>query len=140
MGSISLRTVFWIAKSPELQLNDDELHWLVAAHTGKDSLKELNYRELQTVVRVLGSMRDSAKRARRGEAGNAETAAQRRKIYMLAQELGWDKPARINGMCRRMFKVDRVEWLSYKQCSDLIEALKSMVKRKEEKDGKYIRL
>lgn len=146
MGSISLRTVFGIAKSPELQLNDDELHWLVAAHTGKDSLRELNYRELQTVVRVLGGMRDSARKARRGDAGNsgnagnAETAAQRRKIYMLAQELGWDKPARINGMCRRMFKVDRVEWLGYKQCSDLIEALKGMVKRKEEKDGKDTRL
>lgn len=139
MGSISLRTVFGIAKSPELQLNDDELHWLVAAHTGKDSLKELNYRELQTVVRVLGGMRDSARKARRADAGNpgnAETAAQRRKIYMLAKELGWDKPARINGMCRRMFKVDRVEWLSYKQCSDLIEALKGMLKRMEETDAR----
>lgn len=136
MGGISLRTVFGIAKSPELQLNDDELHWLVQAHTGKDSLKELNYRELQTVVRVLGGMRDSAKKARRGDAGNAETAAQRRKIYKLAQELGWDKPARVNGMCRRMFKVDRVEWLNYKQCSDLIEALKSMAKRKEGDSGR----
>lgn len=136
MGGISLRTVFGIAKSPELQLNDEELHWLVQAHTGKDSLKELNHRELQTVVRVLGGMRDSAKRARRGDAGNAETAAQRRKIYKLAQELGWDKPARVNGMCRRMFKVDRVERLNYKQCSDLIEALKGMVKRKEEDSGR----
>ncbi len=88
------------------------------------------------MVRVLGGMRDSAKRARRGDAGNAETAAQRRKIYKLAQELGWDKPARVNGMCRRMFKVDRVEWLNYKQCSDLIEALKGMVKRKEEDSGR----
>lgn len=136
MGNVNLRTVFGIAKSPELQLNDDELHWLVQAHTGKDSLKELNRRELQTVVRVLGGMRDSAKKARRGDTGNAETAAQRRKIYKLAQELGWDKPARINGMCRRMFRVDRVEWLSYKQCSDLIEALKSMVRRKEEEYGR----
>ncbi len=136
MGNVNLRTVFGIAKSPELQLNDDELHWLVQAHTGKDSLKELNRRELQTVVRVLGGMRDSAKKARRGDTGNAETAAQRRKIYKLAQELGWDKPARINGMCRRMFRVDRMEWLSYKQCSDLIEALKSMVRRKEEEYGR----
>ncbi len=98
MGNISLRTVFGIAKSPELRLNDDELHWLVQAHTGKDSLKELNYRELQTVVRVLGGMRDSMKRARHGDAGNAETVSQRRKIYKLAQELGWTKPARVNGM------------------------------------------
>ncbi len=137
MGNISLRTVFGIAKSPELRLNDDELHWLVQAHTGKDSLKELNYRELQTVVRVLGGMRDSMKRARQhGDAGNAETVSQRRKIYKLAQELGWTKPARVNGMCRRMFRVDRVEWLNYKQCSDLIEALKGMVKRKGEDNGR----
>ena len=33
-------------------------------------------------------------------------------------------------------RVDRVEWLNYKQCSDLIEALKGMVKRKGEDNGR----
>ena len=35
-----------------------------------------------------------------------------------------------------MFKCSRVEWLSYQQCSKLIEALKKMLERKEaEKDA-----
>ena len=50
------------------------------------------------------------------------------------KELGWDKPARVNGMCQKMFGVSAVEWLNYQQCSKLIEALKSMLKRQKEKE------
>lgn len=127
----SLRTVFGLAKSPELQLTDDELHWVCEAHTGKDSLAALNRRELQTLIRVLISMKDKQKKVRREAIGNSETAAQRRKIYMLTKELGWEKQARVNGMCKKMFGIERIEWLNHEQCSALIEALKSMVKRKE---------
>ena len=35
-----------------------------------------------------------------------------------------------------MFGVESVDWLNYMQCSDLIEALKSMVERMEKEDGK----
>ena len=133
----SIKRVWGIAKSPELKLTDEELHLLVQAHTGKDSIKALNKRELQTVIRVLGSMKDSVKKSERGKhsGGNTSTENQRKKIYKLTQELGWDKPARVNGMCRKMFGVSAVEWLDYQQCSKLIEALKNMVKRQEEKEG-----
>ena len=60
------------------------------------------------------------------------TQNQRRKVYKLMQALGWNEK-RINGMCRRMFKIDRLEWLNYKQISDLIEALKAMLERQKEK-------
>ena len=56
------------------------------------------------------------------------TANQRRKVYKLMQELGWNEK-RINGMCRRMYKIDRLEWLDYLQISNLIEALKAMIDR-----------
>ena len=46
----SIKRVWGIAKSPELKLTDEELHLLVQAHTGKDSIKALNKRELQTVI------------------------------------------------------------------------------------------
>ncbi len=62
----SIKRVWGIAKSPELKLTDEELHLLVQAHTGKDSIKALNKRELQTVIRVLGNMKDSAKKSERG--------------------------------------------------------------------------
>lgn len=131
-----IRRVWGLAKSPELKLTDEELHLVVQAHTGKDSIRTLNKRELQTVIRVLGSMKDSVKKSgcgkRRG--GNTSTENQRKKIYRLTQELGWDRPARVNGMCRKMFGVSAVEWLDYRQCSGLIEALKAMAERQEGKE------
>lgn len=129
-----IRRIWGIAKSPELKLSDEELHLLVEAHTGKDSIRELNRRECQVVIRVLLGLKDSAKKTARRSGGTTATENQRKKIYRLAQELGWDRPARVNGMCRRMFKVSAVEWLDYQQCSKLIEALKAMLERKEERD------
>ena len=82
----SIKRVWGIAKSPELKLTDEELHLLVQAHTGKDSIKALNKRELQTVIRVLGNMKDSAKKSERGRnrySGSEVTENQRKKIYKL---------------------------------------------------------
>lgn len=136
----SIKRVWGIAKSPELKLTDEELHLLVQAHTGKDSIKALNKRELQTVIRVLGNMKDSAKKSERGRnrySGSEVTENQRKKIYKLTQELGWDKPARVNGMCQKMFGVSAVEWLNYQQCSKLIEALTSKAASvRKEKESK----
>jgi len=78
----SIKRVWGIAKSPELKLTDEELHLLVQAHTGKDSIKALNKRELQTVIRVLGNMKDSAKKSERGRnrySGSEVTENQRKK-------------------------------------------------------------
>lgn len=133
-----IRKLWGIAKSPELKLTDEEVHLLVSGHTGKDSIRALSAREIRMVIHVLAGMKNSAKkdgRTPKYHRGNPATENQRKKIYRLTQELGWDKPARLNGMCRKMFGVSAVEWLDYEQCSKLIEALKSMVKREVEKDG-----
>lgn len=136
-----IRQLWGIAKSPELRLTDEELHLLVEGHTGKSSIKDLSQREMRAVIRVLVGMKDSARRSGRGQrrgSGNPATENQRKKIYRLAQKLGWDKPSRLSGMCRRMFGVTSVEWLDYTQCSKLIEALKAMGERQEggtEQDG-----
>ncbi len=133
-----IRKIWGIAKSPELKLTDEELHLVVQGHTGKDSIKALDKREAATVIRALANMKDSCKKDSWGKSrgrGNPATENQRKKAYRLAQELGWDKAARVNGMCKRMFNVGAVEWLNYQQCSKLIEALKSMAARKEAADG-----
>lgn len=129
----TLKTVWGLAKSPELQLNSEELHLLVAGYIGKDSLKELNGREIRLVVQELQRRKDSAKR-QAGETfpGNAVTVHQRKKITQLAEALGWKEEKRVNGLAQKMFGVARVEWLDYQQCSKLIEALKAMVRRQEE--------
>ncbi len=137
MAEPTIRMLFGIAKSRELALTDEELHIIVSAHTGRDSIRQLSRRELGTVIGVLIDMKNSAARnGREGrkEKGNTGTANQRKKIYKLTETLGWDKPARINGLCRKMFGIACVEWLDYRQCSKLIEALKAMAEREERQD------
>ena len=108
MASPTIRMLWGIAKSPELGMTDEELHLLVLSHTGKDSIKQLNKRELGMMVSVLADMKDSAKGAknRKRQTGNPATVNQRKKVYKLAESLGWTKKARINGFCRKMFGVE----------------------------------
>lgn len=138
MAKPTNRILWGLAKCQELSLTDEELHLIVSAHTGKDSIKQLNQRELGTVIEVLGDMKSSAIRNGgndRKTRGNTGTSNQRKKIYKLAERLGWEKQVRVNGLCKRMFGVACMEWLDYQQCSKLIEALKNMAERKEEADG-----
>lgn len=135
-----IRKIWGLAKCPELKLSDEELHLLVQAHTGKDSIRDLAPREVSSVIHALIGLKESARKGRGGQlygAGNPDTVNQRKKVYKLAQELGWDEN-RVNGMARRMFKVARVEWLTYVQCSKLIEAMKAMAGRKEAGDETVI--
>ncbi len=137
MAEPTIRMLWGLAKSQELSMTDEELHLLVSAHTGKDSIKELNKRELGKMVGILSNMKDSALRKERGNRrayGNCGTVNQRKKIYKLAEALGWEQKARVDGLCRKMFGVSVVEWLDYRQCSKLIEALKSMVERGQKKN------
>lgn len=131
----SIRMIWGIAKSPELALDDEALYSVIERETGKNSMKQLTQGELDTVCRVLQNMKDGvkapARRKRTDEGGNAKTKRQREKVYALTGELGWNGDVnRINGMCKRMFGVERLEWLDQNQCYKLIEALKKMVARK----------
>lgn len=139
--NVSLRTVWGLAKSAELHLTDEELHMIVCAQTGKDSLKLLNKGEISGMVCYLRHLKDSVRRTDRKQGhpsnrGNPSTANQRKKIAGLCRELGWEEPKRLNGFCRRMFRVDSIDWLNYSQCSTLIEALKKMAARQADTEGK----
>lgn len=135
----TIQTIWGLAKSPELSMSGEELHLLVTRETGKESIKLLNQREIRKVVLVLADMKQSVNgKCTYGKTGNKATTSQRRKVYKLVQELGWeDDPKRINGFVRRMFRVDRLEWLNDGECGQLIEALKQMVKRKKEETNEY---
>lgn len=130
----SIRVLWAIAKSPELNMEDEDLYAVVYRETGKKSLRALTGDERRTVADVLQAMKDSAARGsyakRTDEGGNTETAALRRRIFMLMKELGWS-PAQVDGLAKRMFQVERQEWLDTRQCVKLAEALKAMAARKE---------
>lgn len=130
----SIRTLWAIAKSPELSLSSEDLHALIYRETGKDSMTKLTQGEINDLARVLQNMKDGAHATaadkRTDTGGDPRTVSQRRKIYQLCGELGWnDDSRRINGFAKRMFGVERVEWLTQAQCYTLIEALKKMAER-----------
>ncbi len=126
----TIKTIWGIAKSPELSLSDEELHLFVEARTGKESLKALTQRERNLVARALAAMKP--RNCRRGNTG---TGQQRGLLWVLARDAGWDDPARLNGLAKKMFGVERVEWLDTQQCSKLIEAMKAIRERREETGG-----
>lgn len=132
----SIRTIWGLAKSPELTLDDEDLYSIIARETKKDSMKKLTQGEIDKVCRVLSNLKDSVQRAdkkRTDEGGNPLTENLRHKIYALTGELGWnDNNERINGFCKKMFMVERIEWLTVPQAHKIIEALKKMVARKDE--------
>ena len=136
----SIRTLWAIAKSPELHMTDEDLHAVVYRETGKESIKALTQGQINEVARVLQNMKDGISRSTRpkrtDEGGDARTIQQRRKIYALTESLGWnDNPQRIQGFVKRMTGVDRLEWLNVAQCEKVIEGLKAILKRQERKEG-----
>jgi len=137
----SIRTLWAIAKSPELALTEEDLHAVVYRETGKESIKKLSQGEINAVARVLQNMKDSAsgnvRTKRTDTGGDARTVQQRRKIYALTEALGWnDNPQRIQGFVKRMTGVDRLEWLTVAQCEKVIEGLKAILARQKQKEGR----
>lgn len=126
--------IYAIAKSPQLGMTDEELHLLVGGITGKDSLKELTSRELMDLTTKLQEMRDSAsgKKDKRNftRRGNRATERQRRKMYMLMKELGWNDK-RVRGFARKMVGTETIEWLNHEQCAILIEGMKKLIDHQE---------
>ncbi len=132
----TIKTIWGLAKSPELLLSDEDLYSIIYSETGKESMRKLSQKEIDKVCSALSKMKDSIKSStgRTDTGGNKRTKAQRQKIYRLTEELGWnDNNARINGFVKKMFNVERLEWLNNEQCNRLIEMLKSMVDREQSK-------
>lgn len=131
----SIRTLWGIAKSPELGMTDEDLHALVYRETGKESIRKLSQGELNKVARILQNLKDAARRPGQGkrtdEGGDPRTVELRRKVYHLMKELGWSEN-QVNGLARRMFGIERIEWLTPGQCGKLVEALKAILARKDE--------
>lgn len=132
----SLRTLWAIARSPELQLSEEELHAIVERETGKESMRKLTQGEITTLARILQNMKDGTDRdvrsKRTDEGGDPRTVQLRRKIYALCDSLGWNNDnQRINAFAKRMCGVERIEWLEMAQCCKIVEALKAMAARQE---------
>ena len=136
--------VYGLAKG--LGMDRESLHEYIYRETGRASLTELTDPELRRLVLSMGRMKGgqrAPRRKRTDAGGNPETAALRRelyprcrgegglrKLYALCREMGRAEPEKVvNGLARRMFGVERQEWLTAAQCQKLAEALKAMARR-----------
>lgn len=126
MATYTIKTIWGLAKSPELRLEKESLYALIYRETGKESMKKLTNKEIEKVCKALSKLKDYQK------PGNVGTMKQRQMIYVLSGKLGWNDE-RMNAFVKRTFGVERLEWLNMQQCSNIIEAMKSMVQRKEAK-------
>ncbi|NBH80442.1 regulatory protein GemA, partial [Clostridiaceae bacterium] len=59
-GQASIRMLWAIAKSPELNLDKENLYAVISRETGKDSMAKLTKAELNWVADVLQGMKDRA--------------------------------------------------------------------------------
>lgn len=132
MGTITaaqIRKIFILSK--EIGMDEDLLHAHVELLTKKSSIKLLTITE---AIRVIDSL--TGKRT----VHNTQNKATIKQIYYIegmAKELGWvDEQGRvehkrIDGLCEQTAKVSSYKWLTKKGASDVIEAMKNMVKKIE---------
>lgn len=131
----------------------DNLHALVAAMTGKSSVKALTYAEAQAVIVDLQKRQGAAPLPRhkpktRTERPGGATDGQQRKVWALMYQLaGKDvTPStaslgeRLCGIIKKELKVDSTPqqpfiWLDFKTCNKLIEVLKKYVVHAEKREA-----
>ena len=123
--------------SKDVGVDKDNLYCMIERISKKDSMRKMTKMQANKLIRELIVLKDNNKKVknrsskrRTDTGGNKNTQLQRKKIYSLTAILGWnDNNNRINGFVKRMFTVDRIEWLSEDDCSKLIEILKKMIIR-----------
>lgn len=125
--------------------DNDALHALVGAITGKPSVKALTYTEAQAVIADLQKRQGAAPLPRhkpktRTERPGGATSGQQGKVWALMYELQSRDTApstatlgeRLSGIIKKELKVDSTPqqpfiWLDFKTCNKLIEVLKNYV-------------
>ncbi len=130
MSGISSRQLkaIW-ALSHRVGLDDRELHALVAARTGRGSLRELRRSEAAAILDEL--LAKAGGRTPVPQNVGAATRPQQALLARLAAEMEWP-PERLPAFARRMYGAAAIRDLTVKQASGLIEALKAIAKRRGE--------
>lgn len=126
-----MRKIYAMAK--ELNLDNDLLHSLVFSLTGMEHMSALRKMEAVNVIDEL-EYRKTGQRKKNTYRANRATQDQIYKIKRLEKELRWsDNPRRLKGFIRKYAKVDNLDWLTFKNASDIIEGMKKLLERERKK-------
>ena len=130
--------LIWVL-ARQLGMESDELHDVVSAVTGKNSIRILSVADATDVIEVLvragGRIRKKRKIAPILPSNVVEivTRKQSRLIKHLERRLGWqDNPQRLKGFTKRIIKREGVR--TKQEAIKVIEGLKSMARRARRKD------
>jgi len=112
----------------ELNMDKDMIYQVMFNMTAQEHMSAMTTKEANTVI-------DELKRyAGKGDTPGMITQAQVQKIRALEYELGWhDEPKRLAGFIKKYTHVDRMMWLKVYQASNVIEAMKKVIDRENEK-------
>ncbi|MBW1770281.1 MAG: DUF1018 domain-containing protein [Deltaproteobacteria bacterium] len=135
--------LIWVL-AHQLGMESNELHDVVSAVTGKDSIKALSVAEGTDIIEVLIRAGGRVKKKRKPRPDlplnvvELVTRRQTRLIKHLEKRLGWkDNTERLKGFTRRVIKREGVR--TKQEAMKVIEGLKSMARRARKKgiaDGK----
>lgn len=122
----TIKSIWGLAKSKELNLSDTTLYDIVHRETGKTSIRKLTNSEIERVCKALSMLKKSQKKP-----DNHITGKQRWLILKLEEELGWkDNPKRLRSFMEKYCRKSNINWLTNREASNLIEGLKGMQQRR----------
>jgi hypothetical protein len=108
------------ALSHRAGMDDREVHELVAARTGRASVRDLSRAEAGGLIDELSAKLEG--RLLRPQRPGGITRSQEARLARCAEEMGWS-PERVGALARRMYGVPHVLALTMRQASGLIQAL-----------------
>ena len=119
ISSGQIRAVYGYAR--KCGMDNDVLHALVAAQTGRESIKELTVRQGWSLIEYLKRLAGEATEDIPGRASEG----QRRMIRAIAREMGWTAE-RLRAFLEKRYGASDVAFLPSGKCGAVIEAMKAI--------------
>jgi len=118
-----LKVIWGMAR--ELGMEKEDVYTLLYQQSGKEHMSDCSEAELSRTVQAMILLKE-----RRTNRPGMITGRQRYKIRELERSLGWtENQKRLRAFIKKYYHVDNMDWLTEEAASNLIEALKKMVKR-----------
>ncbi len=129
ISAAQIKCLYALARKADL--DDEQLHTFVKRVTGSDSIKALTLREGKNTIDYL----QYAMGIKEPPPSDRATKAQQAMIHAMIQQLGWDDdPKRLRGFLEKRMGVSDIKFLTAKKTQACIEALKAILKRKEQQN------
>lgn len=118
--------VIW-GMAKDLGMEKEDVYTLLYRETAKENMTDCTERELSRVIQAMILIKE-----KRTNRPGKITGRQRYKIKELERALGWDNDEkRLQGFIKKYYHVDRMDWLSVADASNLIESLKKLTDKEE---------